>query len=575
MPEQITILLVDDDPMTRKIVPAHLKQMDVKFLIAEDGESGLAMALYDQPDLILLDVRMPSLDGFEVCEILKQNPTTSHIPIIFLTSATDPSEKIRAYELGASDYVTKPFNGRELSARVAASLRMQDLVRRLAVQANTDELTGLSNRTAIADHLSRLILREQQENDYTFAVLFLDFDRFKIINDSLGHAAGDELLIAITRSMSQMLDEHYGHHHYKAARLGGDEFLVVLSNPTNEQAVDELAHELQRKLTGPYMLGEHEIIASASMGIVISEGRYTDPQEIIRDADTAMYHAKADGKARHSFFNQEMHVAALDLLMLENDLRSALERNEFELLYQPIHNMETGRLKGFEALIRWHHPFRGTVPPLQFIHVAEETGLIVPIGWWILHQAAGQLQRWHEDFPQWSELTMNINISKRQLIHPDFVSRVKKGLDQTKVKRQCLTLEITESTIMGNLSTLKPVLQGLRDLGPTLAMDDFGTGHSSLGCLHKFPIDSLKVDRSFICNVEKDPSFASVLFAIVTLAHNLDLTVVAEGLETAEQVAHLQGLECDYGQGYYFAKPMSAKDAEALLCKDCDLAQSA
>lgn len=561
------ILVVDDDVVTTRVIEARLRHIGHEITCVHDGSTGLAKALQILPDLILLDIHMPGMDGFEVCEVLKSNPVTADIPVIFLTASLSTEIKIKAFDAGASDYITKPFDNRELVARVEAALKMHSLIQKLAAQAKTDPLTQLHNRSALLDELAYMIDRQKQDQSYRFAVLFLDFDRFKLINDSLGHSAGNELLICVTHAMTQMLDELIGTGNYIAARVGGDEFILLIENPQCLERLGDLAEKLQAKLHGPYRIQRYELICSASIGIVMSDGDYTDPESILRDADIAMYHAKENGKSQYCFFNQQMHAQSMERLTLEGDLRHALARHQFELLYQPIHCLATGKLRSFEALIRWNHPVRGVISPLDFIPIAEETGLIVSIGWWVLYEAASQLKQWHEMYPTMRDLRVNVNLSKRQLITPNFVGHANDILKRTGLPHQSVTLEITESTIMDNLSILTPMLEKLRGLGFKLAMDDFGTGYSSLGCLNNFPLDSLKIDRSFINNVEKNHSFAAILNSVVTLAHNLNLNVVAEGIEKLEQLAHLQSLDCDYGQGYLFARPTSVENVPALITR--------
>tara|TARA_Y100001933_G_scaffold263472_1_gene325074 strand:- start:153235 stop:155031 length:1797 start_codon:yes stop_codon:yes gene_type:complete len=562
------VLVIDDDVVTTRVIKARLEKIGLSVTCAHSGDEGLDIANKEEPDLILLDIHMPGIDGFETCGELKNNPGTKDIPIIFLTADLNTEIKVRAFDCGATDYITKPFDNRELIARVEAALKMQSLIRKLATQAKSDALTGLLNRSALLDELDYMIARQNHEPDYHFAVMFLDFDRFKLINDSLGHSAGNELLVRVSQSMTQMLDEMVGPGDYVASRLGGDEFILLIETPENNQVLTNLADALQAKLHGPYVVGQYELICSASIGIVLCSGNYEEPESLLRDADIAMYHAKENGKSQFCFFNQQMHAQSMEQLTLEGDLRHALARHELRLLYQPIHNLTTGQLTGFEALIRWHHPVRGVIPPLTFIPIAEESGLIVPIGWWILYEAASQLKLWRQMYPAMRHLRVNVNVSKRQLITPNFVKHADDILNRAGLEHSAITLEITESTIMDNMSILTPILSELRELGFKLAMDDFGTGHSSLGCLNKFPLDSLKIDRSFINNVEHNHSFAAILNSIVTLAHNLNLNVVAEGIEKIEQLAHLQCLDCDYGQGYLFAKPTAVDDVPALLNQD-------
>jgi diguanylate cyclase (GGDEF)-like protein len=565
MCEESKVLVIDDDVVTARVIEARLRQIEHNVHCAHNGPDGIKLACETLPDLILLDVHMPDMDGFEVCEELKKNPLTTNIPIIFLTADLNTEIKVKAFDAGATDYITKPFDNRELVARVEAALKMRSLIHKLEVQAQTDPLTGLLNRSALFNEIKYMLQRQKTDEDYQFAVLFLDFDRFKVINDSLGHSAGNELLVRVTHSMVEMLDEELGRKNYIAARMGGDEFILVIKNPPTNQMLTDLAEKLQTKLHGPYHIDQFELICSASIGVVLSTGNYEDPESILRDADIAMYHAKENGKSQSCFFSQQMHEQSMEQLTLEGDLRHALARHELKLLYQPIHCLTTGKLTGFEALIRWHHPVRGVVSPLNFIPIAEESGLIVPIGWWILYEAASQLKLWRQMYPNMRHLRVNVNLSKRQLITPDFAKHADDILRKTGLPHNAVTLEITESTIMDNMSILTPMLEQLRQIGFRLAMDDFGTGHSSLGCLNKFPLDSLKIDRSFINNVDKNHSFAAILNSIVTLAHNLNLVVVAEGIEKLDQLAHLQSLDCDYGQGYLFAKPTDADAIPSMI----------
>lgn len=559
------ILIVDDDVVTTRVLEARLSSIGHEVYSVHDGSTGIACAMQDLPDLILLDIHMPERNGFEVCQILKQNPITADIPVIFLTSDLNTEFKVKAFDVGATDYITKPFDNRELVARVESALKMQSLIRKLALQANIDPLTQLLNRSALLNKMDLLLDRERQNSTCTFATMFLDFDRFKLINDSLGHSAGNDLLNRVSQTMTMRLNDLVGAENFTAARLGGDEFILIIENPQDKQQLVEIAQEIQELLQGPYLIGQYELICSASIGIVLSDGNYRDPEGILRDADIAMYHAKENGKSQHCFFNQKMHAQSLERLTLEGDLRNAMAKHQLEMVYQPIHSLVSGKLTGFEALLRWNHPIRGVISPLDFIPIAEETGMIVPIGWWILYESASQLKLWHDMYPNMRALKVNVNLSKRQLITPDFVQHANDILERTGLDHGLVMLEITESTIMDNMNILTPILQELRDLGFQLAMDDFGTGHSSLGCLNQFPLDCLKIDRSFINNVEKNHSFAAILNSIVTLAHNLNLTVVAEGIEKIEQLAHLQSLDCDYGQGYLFAKPTAADNIPALI----------
>lgn len=475
-------------------------------------------------------------------------------------------------------------NDRGQAVRLAGSLtditRQKEAEEHLRADAMTDRLTGLANR-AMAHERINAALRRHRANpkQSTFAVLFLDFDRFKIINDSLGHEAGDSLLRGIAERLKTTLrgSDVLGGARMPAglpARMGGDEFVVLLEDPSGPEDAMVVADRLLNAFASPHKIGGHEVVSTVSIGITTSETGYDRAEDVIRDADTAMYRAKTTGKARHVLFNSQMHDEAKAKLKLESDLRAALDAGQFRLHYQPILALDSGDLYGFEALIRWRHPERGLIPPCDFIPLAEETGLILPIGQWVAAEAARQLQRWRADLPHCAELRMNFNLSRRQIIHPDLVGQLRRILQQTGLPPHLLRLEITESMVMHDTRQSVAVLDELRKLGVKLVMDDFGTGYSSLSCLHRFPIDELKIDRSFILNMSERPDYAAVIHAIVTLAHNLRISVTAEGIEQAPQLAQLQALDCDHGQGYHFARPMDAEAAEQYLINRVALAKT-
>ncbi|MGK7873383.1 MAG: EAL domain-containing protein [Xenococcaceae cyanobacterium] len=415
-----------------------------------------------------------------------------------------------------------------------------------------DKLTGLGNRALLMERLKCAIEQAKHCDDYQFAVLFLDLDRFKVINDSLGHLIGDQLLIAISRRLESCL-----HPVDTVARFGGDEFIILLDN------VDELgsitkADQIQRELRSPFHLSGHEVFTSASIGITLSSPDYEQPEDLMRDADIAMYRAKAQGKAGYAVFNQEMHARAIELLRLEQDLRRAIERQEFQVHYQPIVALKTGKIIGFEALLYWQHPERGLVSPGKFMPVAEETRLIIPLGEWVLSEACRQLRTWQEQFS--APLMLSVNLSGIQLAQSDMMAQIDRILHAMGLDGQGLKLEITESVMMENFESAKVWLEQLRTRQIQVSIDDFGTGYSSLSYLHHFPIDTLKIDRSFV-----DSENLQIVQAIVTLAHSLGMDVIAEGVETQKQLTQLQELGCEYGQGYLFSRPLKCEAATSLL----------
>ncbi len=452
----------------------------------------------------------------------------------------------------------------ELNHHIAEQLRisreLEESKERFRHAAYHDALTELPNRALFTERLKLCIERAGLRNRYSFAVLFLDLDRFKNINDSLGHTYGDQLLIATAGRLQSCLRESD-----VVARFGGDEFAVLLDGIGDLSDVCRIAEKIQQQLAVPLKLDQHEAFTTASIGIALSSTGYDNPEDVLRDADTAMYRAKEAGKARHEVFDSMMHSRAVTLMLLESDLRRAVERHELLVHYQPIIRLKTGELAGFEALVRWQHPSRGLVAPGEFIHVAEENGLIIPIGQWVLAQACRQMTDWQRQLAIGTDLTLSVNISGKQLMQPDLIERVEEVLQVTGFNPCSLKLEITESVVMENAERAFDLLTRLRSLGVQLSIDDFGTGYSSLSYLHRFPVDNLKVDRSFVGRMNLGDENLEIVRTILTLAHNLGMEVVAEGVETEEQRVQLKTLKCEYGQGYFFSQPLCADSVEVLL----------
>ena len=423
-----------------------------------------------------------------------------------------------------------------------------------------DVLTGLPNRILFMDRLGRSVERGKYRKGYLFAVFFLDLDRFKIVNDSLGHLIGDQLLVTTARRLQACL--HTGD---TIARLGGDEFAILLDDIHEVSDATRIAERIQRQLALPFSINGQEVFTSASIGIALSSTGYERPEDLLRDADTAMYRAKALGKARYEVFDSAMRERAVARLQLETDLRRALERKEFRVYYQLIVSLDDGHISGCEALLRWQHPTRGLISPSEFIPVAEETGLIIPIGHWVLHEACRQLRMWQQRFRSNSPLTISVNFSSKQFMQPELMDQMKQMLTATGLEPRSLKLEITESLIMENPEVARALLLRLKALDIQLGIDDFGTGYSSLSYLHRFPIDRLKIDRSFVNRMGLDKENAEIVRTIITLAHNLGVDVIAEGVETTEQLALLRALKCKYGQGFLFSPPVDGETAEGLI----------
>jgi len=459
------------------------------------------------------------------------------------------------------------WNANDVAVRMAGS--QSDITHRKQVEqqllhdALHDGLTGLPNRVFLIERLSTALERLRRDAMHRFAVLFLDLDRFKIINDSLGHVAGDQLLMGVADQLRTLIRTGD-----TVARLGGDEFIMLLENITDETTVHQVAKRIQDQLSSPWQLNGQEVTTSVSVGIVLGHTGYASANDIIRDADTAMYRAKMSGKARSVVFSPDMHMHVLSQLQLEVDLRSAIERNELRVHYQPIITLASGEISGFEALVRWQHPHKGLLLPTGFLPVAEETGLIEALSWWVLERACAEMTDWHRRYPRTTPLWMSVNMSIKQLSQPDIITRLEHVLAQTGIAPACLKLEITEHTIMEHREDMDAVLARIHELGIQLCIDDFGTGYSSLSLLQQLPADLLKIDRSFIQQLDGHGQRAEIVQTIVELARTLGMQVVAEGTETVHQLHELRRLDCAYGQGWLFAHAQDAETIDALLASN-------
>jgi diguanylate cyclase (GGDEF)-like protein/PAS domain S-box-containing protein len=429
----------------------------------------------------------------------------------------------------------------------------------LIYDAFHDGLTGLANRSLYLDRLGVALAALRRSPEQRFAVLFLDLDRFKTVNDSLGHGVGDRLLVAIARRLQELtrpIDT--------VARLGGDEFALIAGRVADGAAAVHIAERLQVALGEPFLIGEHEVYVTASIGIALPDEETADPERLLRDADLAMYRAKAAGRGCYEVFDLELHHAAVALLKLETELRRAVAVGDFIMHYQPIVALRSGAIVGFEALTRWRHPVRGLVSPAHFIGLAEETGLVVPLGWLVLENSCRQAHRWQQLFPQDPPLFMSVNVSGKLFAQDGAVEQLLQVLEHSQLSPACLRLEVTESVVLDHGEDVMERLRQLRALGVQLSIDDFGTGYSSLSYLQRFRYDELKIDRSFVGNLAFEDSRV-IVETILQLASHLGIGVVAEGVETAEQLEHLRQLGCPLGQGYWFARPLDAADVEALL----------
>ena len=607
-----TILVVDDTPANLELLTTILTRAGYEVCVAVDGQTGIEGAQFSAPDLILLDIMMPGMNGYDVCTKLKADDATSNIPVIFISALDDALDKVKAFSAGGIDYISKPFQFKEVLARVQNQLTIRDLQQQLTdqnqqlqtevairLQAETevrllnedleqrvkqrteelertnrqleiealdrehrathDSLTELPNRTFLMTQLTAALECAHTIPGYTFAVLFVDCDRFKLINDSFGHLEGDRVLCEMAKRFSACLKPTE-----RLFRLGGDEFTLLLDPIASTEEAIEATERLKQALAEPFNIKDYQMFMDASIGITIGGVHYERPEDLLRDADTAMYSAKATLSISYAVFNDAMREQTMQRLHLEADLRKALERQEFRLFYQPIVGLSSGQIVGFEALIRWMRPDGQQISPDLFIAVAEDMGLILPLGRWILKEACRQMQVWQTQ--SWGAgLTISVNVSVKQLSRLMMVDEIDEALLETGLSRSALKLEITESHLMDNQQVVSSVLEKLRTRQIPLSIDDFGTGYSSLSYLHRLPVDILKVDRSFVQNMHEDRDSRNIVKAIVSLAHSLNMKVIAEGVETEEHYRMLSELGCEFGQGYWFAKPLSAVDAEQLL----------
>jgi diguanylate cyclase (GGDEF)-like protein/PAS domain S-box-containing protein len=685
------ILIVDDNEMNRDMLGRRLERNGYDVRMAENANS-LLERIHEEPiDLLLLDIEMPEISGLDALQILRKFYTPVELPIIMVTAKVQSEDIVKALEMGANDYLTKPVDFpvalarirtqesyknaeealRESEERYAlaakgandglwdwdlrdntiyfstrwkgmlgfqevdignrpedwlnrihvadrervkdeiaahktgltphfeSEYRMQHkdgsfrwmLSRGLAVHGASgkasrmagsqtditegkvaDALTGLPNRLLFIDRLERLIEHTKRHKEYLFAVMFLDLDGFKTINDSLGHVIGDQLLVGVASRLEKCLrvsdtitrmDKLF-----TIARLGGDEFTILLDQISDASDVTLVADRIMNSLALPFKVDGKEIFTSASIGLTLSSIGYEKAEDVLRDADTAMYRAKSLGKGRCEVFDNEMRISIMARLQLETDLRNALQRGEFRNFYQPIVSLDSGRITGFEALLRWQHPSRGLVQPIDFIPVAEETGMIRELGWWNLQEACRQVGVWNANRSPHSQLTMSVNLSVKQFAQTNLVVDIQKLLSDLLLPPDILKLEITESTVMGDPTAAIELLSKIKSLGVQLSIDDFGTGYSSLSYLQRFPLDTLKIDRSFTKTMGEEGESIEIVRNLLPMAKSLRLNVIAEGVETAEQLALLRKLHCGSAQGFYFSKPVTADEAGALLEKN-------
>jgi diguanylate cyclase len=577
MQQASSIIVIDDDPLIRLIVSKTLQTSGLNIREAASGEEGLRLFDEAGADAVLLDVMMPSgIDGYATCSVLRSRPEGEHVPVLMMTGLEDTESINRAYEVGATDFITKPLNVSLLTHRIRyllkSSATTQQLLqsrRRLHQLAYFDDLTELPNRLFFQENLEKMVTQAHRAHS-RLGVLFLDLDGFKRINDTLGHDVGDQVL-QITgerlrksiRSCDTLILPGLEQNGISLARLGGDEFTVMLSTIGSAEDAAIVAERIRINLSEPILLKEHELVTTTSIGIAIFPEDGNTAENLLKNADLAMYYAKRVGGDTHCYFSVKMQEIALRRLMLENHLRRCIERNELELYYQPQLDMNKKVFSGVEALLRWRNKELGWVSPAEFIPLAEETGLIIPIGEWVLRKACVQMQAWRS---QGIPLTrIAVNVSSVQFLHRDFTSLVERILNETGLEAEVLELELTESALISDVDYVMEVLMRLKKIGIKLAIDDFGTGYSSLSRLKNFPIDRLKVDQTFVRNLEENINNTAITSAIIAMAGNMSMKVTAEGVESDFQMDFLRKMFCDEAQGFFLCEPLPGSQLEEFL----------
>jgi len=564
-----TLLYVEDDLDIQKLVIHMLakKFPQLTLLHAENGKKGLELFSTKLPDIIVTDIRMPIMDGIQMIKEIKAIDNDARI--IVLTAASDTDFILDAVDLGINHYVLKPIKIEKFVAAVEQCLESVNMERRLRKQneeirlmAYYDTLTGLPNRQLFNELIHMALAQAQRHNhNRLLAVLFLDLDRFKVVNDTLGHSVGDKLLQAVAQRLKQCCQRDRD----TVARRGGDEFIILLPELDSTQEAVKVAIKIIDAFTEPFIIPDHELFIGTCIGISIFPDDGTDGETLVKNADMAMYRAKEGGRGRYHLYNQTMDAHASQRLIMENSLRWAMQKGEFFLHYQPEVNIKSGKIISIEALLRWQHPILGVLPPKQFIPLAEENGLIVQLGEWVLHAACTQNKAWQNaGFPH---VRIAVNISPRQFQSHKLSDMIENILIETELDPCWLELELTESVMLQDMDTTIRTLRRLSDLGIHISIDDFGTGYSSLNYIKKLPINTLKIDQSFVSDLTINSDDAAIATAVINMAKSLRLNVIAEGVEAVEQVKFLSSLDCQEMQGFYFSKPLPAIELPPFLRK--------
>ncbi|MCP5056978.1 MAG: EAL domain-containing protein [bacterium] len=561
-----TIMMVDDEPTTVDVIEMFLQGEGYEhFVSVMDSRLALEAIAREHPDVLLLDLMMPNVGGLQILSALREDEALQRIPVIILTSSSEPEVKLQALELGANDFLAKPVDRSELALRVRNTLAAKAYQDRVTYY---DALTGLPNRRLFQEGLEPALRRARRDGS-NLALLHLGLDRFRQINDTLGQGAGDAILKGVAERMEKSvafsLEDAVASDPYRATcfRIGGDEFMLLLTGPGAVEAAPRIGRQLLSLMAEPFTLKGQDLFTSCSIGIAIHPNDANDADALLANAGVAMSHAKQRGGHRFEYYDESLNAQSLERLGLESDLRRALERGEISLHYQPKVGIESGRIAGAEALMRWTHPEHGFVPPDRFIAIAEEIGVINSLGEWALREAAGQSRAWADaGFPG---IRIAVNVSSRQFRPGTLVETIQAALESSGLDGNSLAIELTESVIMEKPHETADMLWKIKEMGVRISIDDFGTGYSSLSYLKRFPIDELKIDRSFVQGVPEDADDAAIVTAIVAMARSLGQKVVAEGVETEGQLEFLRWLGCDEYQGYLCSKPLPPESWSELL----------
>ncbi len=554
--EKPVVVLADDDPSIRLMIRHVLESEDFDIVEASDGLEAIKAVEKHHPALILLDAVMPGIDGFTTCKQIKDKGYTD-IPVMMITGLDDDASVERAYEVGAIDFITKPIKWAVLKHRVKSVVAKVVAERKVQLLAYRDTLTSLPNRLLFADRLEQAVIRCERSRT-SMALMLVDIDDFKLVNDSFGHDAGDKLIKAVGQLISKSLRRAD-----TVARLGGDEFAVIVEGIEAPDDAISIADNLTTILEHNVRLDDQETYTSASIGIAVYPDDGKDARTLLKNADTAMFRAKENGRHCFQFYKPEMSVTAMERLDLENSLKAAFENDEFLIYYQPIIDIHKNEIVAVEALLRWQHPDKGMIHPVDFISIVEDCGLIVALGEWLIFSICKQISIWQDAGLE--KQHVSINLAPRQFKEQDLVVVFTQAMSEYDVDASSLSVEITERTLIDNIGEVEATLKKLRSMGMRIMLDDFGTGYASLAYLKEFPVDVVKIDREFIAGIPDNREDSAIVEAIAGLTRGLNLSLIAEGVENEPQLKVLKSIGCQYAQGYYWSKALPGDEYEQFF----------